>query len=249
MSYRLDVELTESQKARMADIPAEAWFTPVEFRNAKSPRHPASERLLEANNEMKRRLMLPWIEEQVKGKRVLDLFCANGAFSVEAALAGAREVVGIDFSPERIECAQFLADTLDDKVDCEFDFMSGDVYGLTGLVSEPFDVVLAMGGLYHVADPPYVLTKIRSLTKQRLIVQTSNILFAKRGSWGKFVVRHDRTSEGLTSLRGGYGAWFLSVECFRSMLLHAGFRVLQSRRPPLLKRRRFPWYCAVAEPL
>jgi 2-polyprenyl-3-methyl-5-hydroxy-6-metoxy-1,4-benzoquinol methylase len=250
MSYRLDVELTDTQKAKMADIPAEAWFTAVDFRNAKSPRHPALERTHRryAGGEMKRRLMLSWIENSVGGKRVLDLFCANGVFSLEAALAGAREVVGIDFSPERVKCAQFLASTLEDRVGCSFSFMTGDVYELSNLVSEPFDVVLALGGLYHVADPPYVLTKIRDLTREHLIVQTSSIL-PLPGSWGQFRVRHDRTGEGLTSIRGGRGAWRLTPGCFRAMLLHAKFQVLESRRPPLLKRRRFPMYCALAEPL
>lgn len=54
--------------------------------------------------------------------------------------------------------------------------MVGDVYGLSGLLSEPFDVAMALGGLYHVADPPYVLTQIGELTKERLIVQTANVL-------------------------------------------------------------------------
>ncbi len=56
---------------------------------------------------------------------MLDLFCANGALSVEAALAGAREVVSVDFSQERVDCARFLAGTLEDKADCTFHFMSG----------------------------------------------------------------------------------------------------------------------------
>ena len=63
MSYRLDVELTDSQKAKMADIPAEAWYTSVDFRNAKSPRHPAFERMRRyGGGEMRRRMLLPWIE-------------------------------------------------------------------------------------------------------------------------------------------------------------------------------------------
>ena len=133
--------------------------------------------MLEAINEMKRRLVLSWIKEKVEGKRVLDLFCANGAFSVEAALAGAREVVGVEFSPERIECARFLAGTLEGKVDCSLNFMVGDVYGLSGLFSEPCDVVMALGRLYHVA--PYVLTQIGGLTKEHLIVRTAT--FRPRG--------------------------------------------------------------------
>ncbi len=247
MPYHLDIELTEDQKAEMARIPPETWFTSVDFKNASSPRDPTSERQREARHEMKRQLMLPWIRDQVEGKRVLDLFCANGVFSVEAALAGAREVIGIDFSPERVECARFLTGTLDGIVDCSFDFMAGDVYDLPNLILEPFDVVLVLGGLYHIADPPYVLTKIRDLTKERLILQTSSIM-PRPGNWTKFVVRDDRTDEGATSVRGGHGVWRFTVECFESILLHAGFRVLEKRHHPVFEQGRLPWYCAVAEP-
>ena len=248
MPHYLDVELSKNKKAEMADTPEEAWFTAVDFRNAKSPRHPGFDAQLEANNEMKRELILPWITSVVEGKRVLDLFCANGAFSAEAALAGAKEVVGIDFSPERIEVAQFLASTLEDSVACNFTFMSGDVYELPNLVSEPFDVVIALGGLYHVANPPYVLTKIRSVTKERFIVQTSNIL-SSPGNWGRFEIREDWTGEGFTSLRGGHGAWSLTPECFQAMLVHARFQELESLRPPLPQLQRFPWYCSLAKPV
>lgn len=247
MPYQLDIELTEAQKAEMERIPTEAWFTSVDFNNARSPRHPASEDMLDANNEMKRQLVLPWIKESVKGKRVLDLFCANGIFSIEAALAGAKEVVGIDFSSERVGCARFLADTLDGTVDCSFEFISSDIYDLPNLGLEPFDVVIALGGLYHVPDPPYVLTKIRQLTKECLIVQTASII-PRSGNWAKFIVRRDRTDEGLTSIRGGRGAWRFTVECFEAMLLHGRFQVLENRRPPVPDQKRFPWYCALANP-
>jgi len=229
-------------------MPAAGWFTAVDFRNAISPRHPDPIGTLGDNNEMKRRLVMPWIAEGVRGKRVLDLFCANGTFSVEAGLAGAREVVGVDYSPERIECARFLASTVEDKIDCAFTFVSGDIYELPRLVTGPFDVVLAFGGLYHVADPAFVLRKIRALTRERLIVQTSNIINLP-GTWGRFEVRRtDGSAHGRTSIRPGHGAWRLSVGCFEALLRHARFHVVESTRPPWLARRRYPWYCAVAEP-
>ena len=227
---------------------AESWFTAVDFRNASSPRHPISELQLDANHVMKQQLMNPWIRKHVKGKSVLDLFCANGVFSVESALAGAKRVVGIDFSPERVECARFLASVIEDRVDCSFDFVAGDVYNLSKLVSESFDVVLMLGGLYHIADPPHILAKVRGLAKERLIVQTSSILPAS-GNWAKFVVRRDRTDQGLTSVRGGHGVWFFTVECFQSILTHAGFQILEERQPQTSERERFPWYCALAKPL
>jgi 2-polyprenyl-3-methyl-5-hydroxy-6-metoxy-1,4-benzoquinol methylase len=177
------------------------------------------------------------------------LFCANGAFSFEASLAGAKEVVGMEFSPDRVECAQFIASTFTGKTNCcAPSFVTGNVYDLARIFTGPFDVVLALGGLYHIADPPYVLTQIRSLTRERLIVQTHNVL-NKRGNWGAFLIRQDKTARGLTSIVGGRGVWHFSVGCFESILHHADFRILESRRPSLFKRRRFPWYCASAEPI
>jgi 23S rRNA (cytosine1962-C5)-methyltransferase len=41
-----------------------------------------------------------------KGRRVLDLFCYNGAWSMSAAAAGAQDVLGIDQSPEALEQAR-----------------------------------------------------------------------------------------------------------------------------------------------
>ena len=249
MPHVLDYELTPSQKVELAKIPGEAWFTTFEFRNARSPQHSSADPTLDHNHHMKMQLVLPWIRDNVKGKRVLDVFCANGAFALEAALAGAREVLGVDFSSERVACANFLASTLPNAVAGVPKFITGDVYEVNRYVSEPFDVVLALGGLYHVADPPYVLTQIRRLTREVLIVQTSSILEGNRNRAAFKVRRKDKTGRGYSSIRGGYGTWALSVPCFEEMLLHARFQVVESRRPPLFKRGRFPWYAALAKPI
>src|SRR5215813_4612587 len=245
---KFDFDLTPQETEQMRAIKPECWFTQVAFGNAVSPRHPEAE-ALDANHNLKTKMLLPWITSEVKGKRVLDLFCANGAFSFAAARAGAREVVGVEFSPDRIRCAQFVATTLRGKVDHAIpNFVTGDVYELKQIVEKPFDVVLALGGLYHIPDPPYVLTQIRAVTGATLIVQTSSVL-PGRSNRAKFVVRRDLTHRGLTSVIGGRGAWHYTASCFENMLRHAGFRVLKSARPRLLSRRRFPWYCALAEPV
>jgi tRNA (mo5U34)-methyltransferase len=192
-------------------------------------------------------MMLPWIKSKVRNKRVLDLFCANGAFSFEAALAGAREVVGLEFSEDRTHCAQFIASTLAGKADCAVPkFVAGDVYELKRTFKEPFDVVLCLGGLYHIPDPPFVLSQIRSLTAGALIVQTSSVL-PGRANRAKFVVRQDLQHRGLTSVVGGRGAWHYTASCFENILRHAGFKVLETARPPVWSRKRFPWYCALAD--
>jgi 2-polyprenyl-3-methyl-5-hydroxy-6-metoxy-1,4-benzoquinol methylase len=249
MPHVLDYDLTAAQKAELARIPSEAWFTSFEFRNARSPNHTGADPQLDSNHQMKMRLIMPWIKSAVKGKRVLDIFCANGAFAVEAALAGAREVVGIDFSKERVDCANFLASTLVGKIEAIPKFITGNVYEVAHHVSEPFDVVLAVGGLYHVADPPYVLKQIHKVTRELLIVQTSSIL-PGQGNRAQFTVRRkDLTSKGLSSIRGGYGAWSMSAACFEEILYHSQFHIVESSRPPVFARRKFPWYCALAKPM
>src|ERR1700675_590151 len=245
MSLMFDFDLTEEEQRQMGGIPAASWFTAVDFRNAQSPRQPEADSL-DKNHLLKCELMLPWVRSSVRGKRVLDLFCANGAFFFEAALARATEVVGVEFSEDRVRCAEFLAQAFQARNSCNVRFMVGSVYELDKMFHEPFDVVLCLGGLYHIADPPYVLDQIRALTKERLGVQTSQII-AGRGPYGEFRLRKDGTKRGMTSLIGGRGTWHLSAACFENMLTHARFEILESRRPSVWKRRRFPWYCELAQ--
>lgn len=245
MAIKIDVELTESQKSMMYSIPEISWFTQVIYKNATSPIAP--ERRFTKNDEFKHSMVKEWISNSVKGKRVLDLFSANGAFAVLSALAGAKEVVGVEFSEERLKCAEFIASTL--PTNCEIKFKHGDVYKITEYFDQPFDVVLCLGGLYHIADPALVLRLIRQLTKERLLLQTAQVL-SYPGNWAKFIVRReDKTKKGETSVQGGYGTWHYSPECLRELLLHGGFKILEEYVPPLIQRRRYPWYFSLCAPI
>jgi len=245
MPLYINVDLTEKQKKEMESIPASSWFVKVIFNNAESPNHPIQK--LEENFEMKQLLVKDWIKNSVKGKTVLDLFSANGAFSFIAALSGAKKVLGVEFSKERIRCAEFIKDTID--TNCEINFMHGDVYNITQYFNEQFDVVLCFGGLYHIADPPFILTNIRKLTKDNLILQTAQVL-PYPFNYAKFIVRRkDLTKNGLTSIRKGYGTWHCSPMCLREIIVHAGFKIVEEKRPPLLKRFRYKWYSVFCEPV
>jgi len=240
MALHFDTSLSDQQKAAMESIPATSWFTPVVWRNAASPLHP--NRKLEENNQMKQAMTEDWISNAVKGKSVLDLFSANGAFSFFAAAAGAKSVVGLEYSEDRVSCAKFIATTI--QTDCPIEFKCGDVYKICEYFHEPFDVVLCFGGLYHIADPAFILRQIGHLTKEHLVLQTSQVL-PHGTNRARFAVRRiDQTKQGMTSIRGGYGTWHYSVPCLRELLLHGGFEVIEERRPPWHKRHRFPWYLA-----
>lgn len=244
----LDLDLTPTEMAELEAVDPGAWFTGVGFRNASTPRHPHSA-VLEENNTFKQAQVADWLARVVPGRRVLDTFCANGAFSFRAAELGASSVVGVDFEQKRIDAANLVAHIARDHgIDWDIDFSQLDMYEVGRRFQEPFDVVLCLGGLYHVADPAYILSQLRPLTAQWLVVQTSNVL-PLPGRIGRFKVRQDLTGEGLSSVRGGHGAWSFTAACFREMLRHAGFEVVDERRPKLTKALRFPWYSALARPL
>lgn len=248
MTLTLDVRLTPDELARLEETDPRWWFTQFRFANGESPRHPASEKL-EANNEFKRSLVGDWLERIVPGASVLDTFCANGAFSFEAARLGAGRVVGVDFDPPRIECAQMVARILSAHGwPVVPEFRTGDVYRLAEVAGDDFDVTVSLGGLYHVADPVLVLRRLREVTRTggHLVFQTSRLAWLP-GRWARFMVRgEDRRGGGLSSHREGEGVWQLSPGAVEAMLQVSGFEILEVRRPPVARRRRFRWYAALA---
>jgi 2-polyprenyl-3-methyl-5-hydroxy-6-metoxy-1,4-benzoquinol methylase len=250
MTLRLDVELDPEQAKALRGTDPKWWFTHVAFANAESPQHPQY-RKLEANNEFKRGLVLDWIARTAPGKRVLDTFCANGAFSFEAARLGASRVMGMDFDPPRIEAGNFVSDLLRDHGwPVVPEFRSGDVYQLPSVVgNDAFDVTIMAGGLYHVADPVLVLRRAREVTETggHLVFQTSRLMWLP-GRWARFMVRpSDRREAGFSSFLPGEGVWQLTPGAVEAMLGVAGFRVLEARRPPVARRRRFRWLAALCE--
>jgi len=248
VTLSLDVELSPEEAAEIRGTDPRWWFTQFRFANAESPRHPSFARL-EANNEFKRSLALDWVERLAPGARVLDTFCANGSFSFEAARLGASRVLGVDFDAPRIECASMVARMLGEHGWATVpEFRTGDVYRLSEDVGETFDLALSLGGLYHVADPVLVLRQLREVTETggHLVLQTSRLVWLP-GRWARFMVRaEDRTEGGLSSHKRGEGVWQLTPSAVEAMLRVAGFEVLDSRRPPVAKRRRFRWYAALA---
>lgn len=242
-----DVTLTRAERERIAATDAGDWFTTVRFGPDESPRHPKGAAVLDENNRRKVEIVARWFTKVCPGASVLDSFCANGAFSFLAARAGARQVVGFDFDQPRIDVANMIAGILRDHgQDQPVRFEQVDAYETARhYEGQTFDVTLALGGLYHVADPPHVLRQLRQVSGKWLIVQTTHVL-PLPGNWGRFYFREDRTAEGLSSVRGGYGVWKYTVGCFRRILRHGGFLVVDEWQPPLHLRRRFPWYSALA---
>lgn len=86
-----------------------------------------------------------------KGKRVLDIGCNVGEFSMFASRSGANRVIGVD-KPEIVKYARELANI---GLDFDVDFIGADLRNWKP--GEEFDVALFMSMIMHVGFPEYLL--------------------------------------------------------------------------------------------
>jgi len=102
----------------------------------------------------------------LKGRRVLDIACNCGGFSVEAARSGADYVLGVDIVPRYIEQARLLSRALE-LPQLDFKVMSLDE------IEGEFDVVLNFGLIYHLENPVASMRRVAAATTEVMIVETA----------------------------------------------------------------------------
>jgi len=111
------------------------------------------------------------------GKRVLDIACNAGFWSIQCALLGAREVVGFDARPERIEQATLVSDIVGLR---NVRFQVLDYWGMSpDALGGTFDVVLHLGLLYHLPKPVEALELTRRVARDVILLDTA--LYVARG--------------------------------------------------------------------
>lgn len=98
------------------------------------------------------------------GKRVLDLGCNEGFFSLEAKRRGASTVIGIDRNRKHLPLARERA-----KAEgLDVDFREGN---MLDLADGKFDLVLLLSAIYYLENPAEVLRRIRTkLTKNGILI-------------------------------------------------------------------------------
>jgi len=101
------------------------------------------------------------------GKKVLDLGCCQGYWSMEAARSGAAHVLGLDSSEAFIQEAEAAAYTLGIN-NCVF--MKAHLEDEDGWTGADPDVTLMLGVHYHLTDPIHVLRKAMKITKEILVI-------------------------------------------------------------------------------
>ncbi len=106
----------------------------------------------------------------LRGKRILDIACNSGFWSIQCALLGA-EVVGFDGRAELIKQADLIRSIVGvDKVEFRvLDFWDMSPQALGGT----FDIVLNLGILYHLTDPLKALQLTKSMAREHILLDTS----------------------------------------------------------------------------
>ena len=106
----------------------------------------------------------------LQDKRILDIACNSGFWSIQCALLGA-EVVGFDARTELIEQANLIKSIVGVN-NVEFrvlDFWDMNPQALGGT----FDIVLSLGILYHLPKPLEALQLIKLMTRKNILLDTA----------------------------------------------------------------------------
>jgi 2-polyprenyl-3-methyl-5-hydroxy-6-metoxy-1,4-benzoquinol methylase len=107
------------------------------------------------------------LPEDCRGLRVLDLGTRDGLFAFEIERRGG-EVLAVDYMAAELTGFPVAARLLGSRVP----FLNANIYQLRPEDIGTFDIVLALGLLYHLPDPLGALRIMRKLCRSRLLLET-----------------------------------------------------------------------------
>lgn len=189
------------------------------------------------------------------------MWAINGAYSFFAESCGAQRVIAVDVYPAT---DQFKAEH--SRLNSHVDFVLGDINETKTLTKVGMsNIIFCSGVLYHVPDPFSLLVRLRSICDEVLILGSQLIpeIPGLRNT-AIFYPMLDEAHRELFNTRigmqkaitgpyepeSGYGNWFwgLTPSCVESLLVCAGFAVLEKHVEPFsgwficrAAERKFNW--------
>jgi 2-polyprenyl-3-methyl-5-hydroxy-6-metoxy-1,4-benzoquinol methylase len=114
------------------------------------------------------RIVQERLRGEFRGRRIMDVGCLDGYFSIECALQGA-EVLGVDGKLLNVRKCEFVRSVLGVE---RATFVQADAMKLTHESHGRFDAVLALGLLYHLEDPYTFLQNMARLCNGFIVIDT-----------------------------------------------------------------------------
>lgn len=94
-----------------------------------------------------------FLPDSLEGKRVLDLGCNAGYYSIQSALLGCKEVIGVELNGKFFNQALFIKSYFEEKYNRKFDnvkYLRENISDLDFNELGKFDYILAIAILYHI---------------------------------------------------------------------------------------------------
>lgn len=104
----------------------------------------------------------------LRGKRVLDIGCGDGTFTLALVEMGAASVTGIDPADKAIDAARIEADRV--GLSRKVKFYVQNVYDLDN-PREQYDVVVLRGVLHHLPDPERAVYLAAKLANEIVVLE------------------------------------------------------------------------------
>ena len=112
-------------------------------------------------------------EHILRGQKVLDIASHDGRFSFAALKYGASHVTGVEGKPELVENSVRNMDRYEIP-ESDYDFIVGDIHEeIPKLDPGEFDVIFCFGFFYHTIHHAFLLSEIRRLNPEYLILDTN----------------------------------------------------------------------------
>jgi tRNA (mo5U34)-methyltransferase len=204
MSEARDARAIEENRRQVGRLTKLGWYHSIELPDGG---------VIEGHQsieQLRRRVRMFPIPEDLTGKRVLDIGAWDGWFSFEMERRGA-EVMALDSAKNTrlLEARRLLGSRIDYRI--------GDICRLTWRELGKFDIVLFLGVLYHVKHPVMALENVCGLTRDMACIES-------------FVTDEDVSAIPLmefyetTELRGQLDNWVgPNASCLMAFCRTAGF--------------------------
>ncbi len=163
-------------------------------------------------------------KDSLNNKKILDVGCSEGFFAFEAAKY-ARDVIGVDLDPTRIERANLIKNF---KKNSNCQFICKDCKDLP---EKDFNISLALGLIHRIPDPVGFLKVLTDLSDE-IIVEYKCYRSSKPIAYfagGKFKINK------FSKLY-----FIFSINCLKSIFDGFGFDIVSQEKLPLYSNLKFP---------